>query len=84
MVSQSGRWGIYVENDGIAVVAGPEKFITSLYRTLPSTKEQAIRYASDLLSEPNAIAWSSSLKEFLTDILGPEEATSVLSSAESA
>jgi hypothetical protein len=83
VVSQRGRWGVYVENDGVAVVAGPEQFIAALYRTLPSTKEQATRYAIDILSvaQPGLIA---SLTELLTEILGREEAATVLSSAESA
>jgi len=83
VVSRRGQWGIYVENDGVAVVAGPEHFITSLYRTLPSTREQATRYATDILSlaQPGLTAW---LTELLTEILGREETATVLSTAKSA
>jgi hypothetical protein len=82
VVSQSGEWGVFVDEEGVAVVAGPTSFIASLYRTLPPTKEQATRYASDILStqHPGLIAW---LTELLTEILGPEEAAAVFSSAES-
>jgi hypothetical protein len=81
VVSRRGRWGIYVDNDGVAVVAGPEQFITSLYRTLPSAKEQATRYASEILSTdlPGLHTW---LRDLLNAILGPEDAAAVLSTAE--
>ncbi|MGZ4340327.1 MAG: hypothetical protein ACXVQ3_09740 [Gaiellaceae bacterium] len=45
-------------------------------------KEQATRYASEILStkHPGLIAW---LTELLTEILGPQDAAAVLSSAKS-
>ena len=81
VVSRRGQWGFYVDNDGVAVLAGPEEFMTSLYRTLPSAKEQATRYASEILSIniPGLHEW---LRDLLNAILGPEDAAAVLSAAE--
>jgi hypothetical protein len=81
VVSQRGTWGVYVENDGFAVVAGPERFVTSLYRTLPSTMEQATEYAGNVLGV-KIPALVPPLTEVLTEILGPEHAATVLSAAE--
>jgi hypothetical protein len=80
VVSRRGQWGIYVDNDGVAVAAGPEEFITSLYRTLPSAKEQATRYASEILSTdlPGLHTW---LVDLLSGVLGPDDAAAVLASA---
>ena len=80
VVSRSGRWGVFVLHDGVAVVAGPESFVRSLYRTLPPMEEQAKRYAGDILSTKHAglIAW---LRELLTVILGPEDGAAVIASA---
>jgi hypothetical protein len=82
VVSRNGRWGVFVSHLGIAVVAGPEEFVVTLYRTLPPMKEQATQYASEILrtKQSGLIAW---LKELLPEILGPEEAAAVFAAAES-
>ena len=81
VVSRRGECGTYVDNDGVPVVAGPEQFMTSLYRTLPSAREQATRYARETLSTdlPGLHEW---LRGLLNAILGPEDADAVLSTAE--
>jgi hypothetical protein len=80
VVSLHGQWGVYITDEGVAVVAGPESFVTSVYRSLPPMKEQATRYASDMLTTeiPGLIAW---VTELLTEILGTAEAAAILSSA---
>jgi hypothetical protein len=80
VVSQHGRWGVFVTDDAAAVVTGPESFVTSVYRTLPPMQEQATRYASDLLSSdlPGLHAW---LHDLLNGVLGQKEAAAVVASA---
>jgi hypothetical protein len=69
LVSQHGRWGVFVTDEGVAVVAGPETFVASVYRTLPPMREQATRYASDILSTelPGLHSW---LRDLVNGILG--------------
>jgi hypothetical protein len=80
VVSQHGRWGVFVTDEAAAVVTGPESFVSSVYRTLPPMKEQATRYATDILSTelPGLHAW---LRDLLNGVLGPDDAAAVLASA---
>jgi len=83
VVSQAGSWGVFVQHDGAAVVAGPGNFVRSVYESLSPVDEQAAELAAGVLALeiPKYETW---LGEFLDEILGSETAARVIGSARSA
>ena len=83
LVSPSNIWGVYVEDEGVAVVAGDENFVSAVYADQPPALDQAVHFAGDILSAkvPGLERW---VAELLRDVLGPEAADEVLSKAAAA
>jgi hypothetical protein len=80
LVSVSGRWAVYVLHDGIAVVAGDDRFIAAVYSRLPAAVDQAVAFMRDILSmqQQDAKSWSVNL---FRDVLGFEATDHVLATA---
>jgi hypothetical protein len=48
LVSPRAAWGVFVLNEGIAVLAGDQAFLDVVFRSLPSSEDQLTHFARDV------------------------------------
>jgi len=80
LVSPRAVWGVYVDNMGIAVVAGDDDFIDAVYASLPPALDQAVQFTEDILST-NHQGLERWIAKLLEDVLGSQTAEQVLGEA---
>jgi hypothetical protein len=80
LVSPRGVWGVFVDDDGVVVVAGDENFVSAVFADQQPALDQAVQFLRDVRSAkvPNLEVWAV---ELLRDVLGSETAEQVLSRA---
>lgn len=71
LVSPTSKWGVCVLHDGIAVVAGSEGFVSTVYAELPPSIDQAIAFMRDILSMQHRGSEDWVVRLF-QDVLGPQ------------
>jgi hypothetical protein len=80
LASPRSAWGVHVLNEGVAVVAGDDQFVASVYDDLPPAFDQAVAFVQAIRSSKHkgATSWVVGL---IRDVLGSETAEAVLSAA---